>query len=117
MLWERYTSEDYLKVAANIRKLIDLSDKKGVNLILMIACDKYDAYEPWIQNSHPQNPVLDNIPKEKRIYISRDCLRDAIEKDIKDVYKLNNTHWSTVGADIVGNDLYEWMVNSNLLSK
>jgi hypothetical protein len=34
-------------------------------------------------------------------------LRSAIERGTKDVYKLNDTHWSVVGADIIGDSIYE----------
>ena len=117
MLWERNSDDASEKAAVNIKRIIDYSEKKGINLVLMIACDKYDAYEPWIKEAHQQNPTLERIPQDQRIYVTRDCLRDAIEKGTLDVYKLNNTHWSIVGADIVGNDLYGWMKERDFLPR
>lgn len=109
LLWEGLRPEAYEKAALNMKRILDYSEEKGVHLVLMVACDKYDAYEPWIQDAHAENPTLDHVPADRRIYVSRKCLREAIGKGIQDVYKLNNTHWSVVGADIVGNDLYEWL--------
>lgn len=115
LLWEGISVDKKKRAANNIKKMIDYSEKKGINLIILIACDKYDAYEPWIKNNHPKNPTLDNLPTDRRVFNSRECLRNAIGKGIKDVYKLNNTHWSVVGADIIGNNIYECIMANNLL--
>lgn len=114
MLWSSIDKNTYEQAKLNIEKVLSLSEDKGVSLIIMIASDKYDAYEPWIIDAHEENPTMSEIPNDRRIYISRDCLRNAIENGTKDVYKLNNTHWSVVGADIVGNDLYDYITMSNL---
>ena len=111
LLWEGIREEDFQKAACNMKKMIDYSEQKGIHLIILIACDKYDAYEPWIKDIHKVNPTLDSIPQDKRIFVSRECLRKAIGQGTKDVYKVNDTHWSVVGADIVGNSLYEWMMS------
>ena len=110
LLWEGIRKETYEKAADNMKRLIDYSEQKGIHLIILIACDKYDAYEPWIKDAHKINPTLDHVPDDRRIYVSRGCLRDAIGQGIQDVYKVNDTHWSVVGADIVGNSLYDWMM-------
>lgn len=115
LLWEGIQEDDFEKAVCNMKKMIDYSEKKGIHLIILIACDKYDAYEPWITDIHEVNPTLDKIPNDRRIYVSRECLRDAIGKETLDVYKVNDTHWSVVGADIVGNSLYEWMMAYDLL--
>ncbi|MBP5398649.1 MAG: hypothetical protein J6Y32_08540 [Bacteroidales bacterium] len=107
ILWKNISPDAYRKAESNIMKMINLSEKKGINFYILIACDKYDAYEPLIVNPHEKNPTLDNIPRHLRIFDTRACLRDAIERGTKDVYKLNNTHWSVIGADIVGNNLFE----------
>lgn len=115
ILWDNITDEQYEDASQNLKQIIEISEAKGVNLIIMVACDKYDAYEPWIKDNHDVNPTLGHIPQNRRIYSSRECLRNAIEHGTMDVYKLNNTHWSVVGADIVGNDLFEWALERGLL--
>jgi len=113
ILWYEISADEYKEAGDNVIRMIDYSENKGINFYILIACDKYDAYEPWIVDSHDKNPTFENIPHSNRVFVSRECLRDAIEKGVKDVYKLNNTHWSVVGADIVGNSFFEWMVHSN----
>lgn len=115
ILWDNITDEQYEDASQKLKQIIEISEAKGVNLIIMVACDKYDAYEPWIKDNHDVNPTLGHIPQNRRIYSSRECLRNAIEHGTMDVYKLNNTHWSVVGADIVGNDLFEWALERGLL--
>lgn len=115
LMWERNSREAYEKTATNMKEILDYSEKKGINLIILVACDKYDAYEPWIKDVHLENPTLDNVPVNGRIFVTRECLRNAIDKGTKDVYKVNNTHWSVVGADIVGNSLYEWIETERLI--
>lgn len=115
ILWRLNTEEDYAEMNKNIDELFELSEAKGINLILLIAADKYDTYSPWISDAHETNPTLSRIADNERIYISKDCLQKAISDDVMDVYKLNNTHWSVVGADIVASSLYEWMKTKNLL--
>ena len=46
---------------------------------------------------------------------TREYLRRSISIGTKDVYKLNDTHWSVVGADIVGGALYDWMKESGFI--
>lgn len=106
LLWQYLSEDEFERAGRNMEKIIDIAAKNGINVIILIATDKYDAYEPWIATSHHENPTLCKVPKDCRIYDSRPLLRSAIERGIKDVYKLNNTHWSVVGADIIGDSIY-----------
>lgn len=107
--WQNLSEDEFAMAGRNMEKLIDIAAEHGINLIILVATDKYDAYEPWISTDHPVNPTLEKIPRNSNILDTRPCLRSAIERGVKDVYKLNNTHWSVVGADIVGDSVYEVM--------
>lgn len=106
LLWHLNGESDYSKSAENLRRLIDVSEKKGIDLVILIATDRYDAYEPWIEGAHQYNPTLDNIPVNPKVFNTKPCIQKAIREDIMDVYKVNNTHWSLVGADIIAENLY-----------
>lgn len=107
LLWHNLSEDEFDRAGKNMEKIIDISNNKGINVIILIATDKYDAYEPWIATSHQENPTLCIIPKDCHIFDSRPLLRNAIENGIKDVYKVNDTHWSIVGADIIGDSIFE----------
>ena len=114
LLWKDLSEDSFEKAGYNMKRMIRISKEKGIHLIILIATDKYDAYCPWILGDHPENPTLDRIPRDPQIFDSRPVLRNAIGAGIRDVYKLNNTHWSTVGADIVGGAIFESMIHNNL---
>ena len=107
LLWQNLSEDVFARAIRNMENIIDISTRKGINLIILIATDKYDAYEPWISTTHQKNTTLNKIPHNRCIFDSRPVLRNAIESGIKDVYKLNNTHWSIIGADIIGASLYK----------
>lgn len=81
----------------------------GINLVVLIATDRYDAYEPWIEGGHKYNPTLDKMPSDSHVFNTKPLLQEMIRNDVLDVYKINNTHWSLVGADAVADSLYSWM--------
>ena len=107
LLWQNLSEDEFERARRNMEKVIDIAAKNGINIIILIATDKYDAYDPWISTNHLENPTLCKIPVDIRIFDTRPVLRSAIERGIKDVYKLNNTHWPVVGADIIGDSIYE----------
>lgn len=115
LLWQFLSEDEFERAGRNMEKIIDISERNGINILILIATDKYDAYEPWIATSHQKNPTLDYIPEDCRIFDSRPLLRSAIERGIKDIYKVNNTHWSVVGADIIGDSIYETMASLGYL--
>lgn len=108
LLWERYGEQQYSKAFENLQRLIDLSDQMGINLIVLIATDRYDAYEPWIEGEHPYNPTLDKVPSDPHVFNTKPLLQELIGNGVLDVYKLNNTHWSVLGADAVADSLYSF---------
>ena len=115
LLWESTAYEKYANMNDNLDSLINLSVQKGINLVILIATDKYDAYSPWIKEDHEDNPTLSLINPNPRIFSPRESLREAIGNDVPDVYKHNDTHWSVIGADITARSLYAWMEENGIL--
>ncbi len=97
------------KALENLQRLYEVSESRGINLVVMIASDKYDAYQPWIVGEHSVNHTLERIPIERFVFDTKPCLQKAIDDDVLDVYKIGDTHWSVVGADIVADNLYKWI--------
>lgn len=93
---------DYDMAWINLYKLKELADVHYIHLIYLVAADKYDVYEPFIVNAPIHNPTLDSLPKEKWIVNSKPILQDAVSAGVPDVYYINDSHWSPVGAKIVG---------------
>ncbi len=115
LLWEAPANEKYSKMNDNLDSLTNLSAQKRINLVILIATDKYDAYSPWIKEDHEDNPTLSLINPSPRIFSPRESLREAIGNDVPDVYKHNDTHWSVIGADITARSLYAWMEEHGVL--
>ena len=70
--------------------------------IYMIAADKYDAYESLIVNKHKCNHLLDYFPSNDSIINTKELLLPYILAGTQDVYRVDDTHWSPVGSNIVG---------------
>lgn len=104
--WNKFSDSQYNIASKNMLKLIEISQSAGINLIIMIATDKYDAYEPLIAEQHEINPTLNYLPDNQYIFSCCQSLRQSIMSGVKDVYQYNDTHWSVVGADIIADALY-----------
>ena len=92
------TDEYVSRALDNLDRLFRLSEEKGINLIFLICADKYDSYEPWIEGKHPENHILDPLPKDDRIVVMTPYIRELVAAGVKDVYQINDGHTSTIGA-------------------
>lgn len=103
--YQECTCSNYMSIYNKLYDLHNLATEKQVNLIFLVAADKYDVYEPFILSEHKKNPTLDSIPTEEWIINTKPLLLDAIYSGTKDVYYINDTHWSPVGGKIVGEEV------------
>lgn len=90
-------------------KLNILSNKlkeKGITLLVLPSPDKYDLYYEYItNNTHPKPLFYDYMRNLKKEYIyidSKKTLKKHIVNGVKDVYFVDDTHWSPIGARIIG---------------
>ena len=84
--------------------------EQGVFLILMIAVDKYDAYQSFIiDNPYPRKTFCEEIErvigKTPQLFMSKQYLLPLIEKGEKDVFMFNDSHWSYKASSLVANEL------------
>jgi hypothetical protein len=116
--FQRISDSDIKLASHNLKKLNRFCLKNKVQLIYLLAADKYDIYQPFIVNSnYPGNHVLDLFSKniEESYFINtKELLQPLLAKGVKDIYKLNDSHWSPKGHEIVANELYKRLVNMNL---
>jgi hypothetical protein len=93
-------------------ELNNLAEKlkaKGIKLIVLPSPDKFDFYYDDIVNKNDYTrPILfDCLRKLKKEYIYIDSKKILEEKTnkIKDVYFYDDTHWSPIAAQIIGDEL------------
>lgn len=99
--------EDIAEAYKNMATLHRLAESYGVRLFFLIAADKYDVYEPFINCPHPQNPVLESCPDEDWIINTKPLLQLQASAGVKDLYYINDTHWSPIGSEIVAKEIYK----------
>ena len=100
------------RIVSNYKRLITLARERGVNLILLIACDKYDLYQDWIvDNPYPAKTLNEDIsqwmtPDERQHFIfAKEVLHPLVEQGVKDVYLFNDTHWSPASSRIIAGEV------------
>ena len=71
----------------------------------MIAVDKYDVYEPFIVGKHKKNHLLEYFPSNDSIINTKEVLLPYIQSGVKDVYRIDDTHWSPIGSKIIGEEM------------
>lgn len=94
----RINQPDEKVITEVLDKLFEKAKAKGVNLILLIAADKYDIYQPFIENN-PYGPKTINedlarIYPSPNIIISKFFLQPMLFDGEKDLYLVNDSHWS-----------------------
>ena len=83
---------------------------KGVKIIFMPCVDKFNLYYPYIENNkYPhENNFFDEIEKLDKNYTlinTKKILRKLLAQGEKDVYWLDDTHWSWKAQQAVGDEI------------
>lgn len=101
------TREAVASMNENFNHLANLLATKNIQLIFMIAVDKYDLYEPYIaHNPYGKNPLFDLLRPMKKNYIFIDTkaiLSPYIDKGRKDIFYADDTHWGNTASEIIVN--------------
>lgn len=91
--------------------LIAKAQEKGVNLVLLIACDKYDLYQDFIiDNTFPRKTLADDVeqwtaPHRDYFVYAKPLLLPRIKQGVKDVYLFNDTHWSPASSRVIAAEI------------
>ena len=88
--------------------------EKGIQLLLMVAVDKYDLYQKHIiDNSYPAKTTNEDIENtigtSQRLVMTKRLLMPMVDKGEKDVFKFNDTHWSYKASQVVADELVRRM--------
>ena len=102
---DQHLEDDIRRTWNNIYELYSFALENSIRLVYLIPADKYDVYELFILETHIENPTLATCPNEPWIVNTKPLLQSHVLDGVKDVYWLNDTHWSPIGAQIVGEEL------------
>ena len=105
------TGERRSQVVDCYRQVIEAARQRGVNLILLVAADKYDTYQNYIaRNPYPSKTLNEDIqqwmaPELDYFVFSKQVLQPYIEQGVKDVYLFNDTHWSPASSHLIAGEI------------
>lgn len=102
-------------VRESLRTLHDRFQARGIELLFLMAVDKYELYQHTIvnnavDNSHPQRPLGSRLQALDSLEFFVDplpALRERLEAGEQDLYMAHDTHWSQKGARLAADLLYE----------
>lgn len=111
------TEENVEIVNKNFNDLAESLAKKGIKLIFMPAVNKYDLYSGFIKNNpYPLDKFFDNLRKFDKKYIFIDTKKILLEKlnaGEKDMYHVDDTHWSNKSAEVVSTVISKYIKTNN----
>jgi len=79
-------------------------------MIFLIAADKYDVYRPFMtDDSLPIDTTTDELSNIPNICIinTKWLLQEMVRNGEKDVYMVNDTHWSYKASEVVAKKLVQ----------
>ena len=99
-------------IFTNYHRLLDMAQKKHMQLIFMVAADKYDMYQNHIiNNPNSKKTVNEDIARvlknDSHLLVSKNYLEPMIDQGEKDVYLYNDSHWSYKAAKVIADELYQ----------
>lgn len=110
-LWFTTVKTDEIKQAKiNILKMKKLFESNGIKFIYLIPADKYNVYQSFIKdNPYPKNRIMENFKdfENTEFFINtNNILIPMVKNGVKDVYMMNDTHWSFKASEIVAKELH-----------
>lgn len=103
-------------LSQNLNNAANLLKARGIKLVFFVGVDKYDLYYPYIidKKGRPENPFFPKVRAvQGKDYVFVDTikpLRDALEHGEKDIYFMNDTHWSHKGIKIVCDEIVKYIL-------
>jgi hypothetical protein len=102
------SKSDIEKAKENLVLLNEKFAEKGIKLIFLIAADKYDVYRPFMtDNSLPIDTTTDELSNIPNVCVinTKSMFQEMVRNGEKDVYKINDTHWSYKACEEVAKKL------------
>lgn len=105
------SDEELAIVRNNLLTLRDRFRKHGIELLYLIAPDKYEIYQNLIsENPYPPRPLGRQLQSLDSLDFAVNPTRHLIgqlENGVQDLYLAHDTHWSQKGAQIAAESLLE----------
>ena len=101
------------RVVNCFERVIAAARQQGVNLVILIAADKYDMYQDFIvDNTYPHKTLNEDIAQwmqgdSRYLLFSKDVLHPLLQQGVKDVYLYNDTHWSPASSHLISQAIIE----------
>jgi glycosyltransferase involved in cell wall biosynthesis len=102
--------ENIVKVNDELNKVAELLGRVGIKLVFMPAVAKYDLYRDYIKDNtdFPKDPFFDILRGLEKKYIfidSKKILSKELKRGVKDIFYIDDTHWSYKASDIISKDI------------
>lgn len=96
-----------VKAKENVKKLHELFASKNIELIFIIAADKSTLYQDYVVPKQQRATITKKMEDLDSLYwfVNTAKILTPYLQTHKDIYYANDTHWSPVGASIVGKEL------------
>lgn len=111
----KYTKENMEKTNKNLNILSEKLKEKGIELIIMPAVNKYTFYQDYIEeNKFEKSLFFEEYSKQIKNYIfvdTKEILTENISNE-KDLFYLNDTHWSYKASKKVAEKL-DFILNTH----
>ncbi len=107
------------KVVSAFTTLYEKAQRRGVKLIILVAVDKYDLYQSHIAgNTFPAKTVNEDLERILQhtdtplphVVMAKKCLLPLVERGVKDVFMVNDSHWSYKASEAVAHELCNTML-------
>lgn len=97
-------------VNRNLNFLANLLKKDNIQLVFLPAVTKYDLYREYIKNKkdYPEDPFFNIFRKLNKSYLfidTKDILLKELKKGTKDIFYIDDTHWSYRASDIISKEI------------
>ena len=105
------SADEQTAICSCYEKLIALAQEKGVNLVIVIAADKYDLYQDCIIDNHyPTKTLNEDIerwmaPQLDHFVFAKRILHPLVDQGVRDVYLFNDTHWSPASSRLIASEV------------
>lgn len=99
---------DMEKTKENLIRLNQKFSDNGIKLIILIAADKYDVYRPFmVDDTLPVDTTTNRLSDISGVCVidTKLMLQKMVQKGEKDVYMVNDTHWSYKASEAVASKL------------
>lgn len=106
----KYITSDNLELAnKNLNLLYKKFKERGIELIILVPPNKYTLYYDFIKNKkYPASNFFELFSQYNKEYYfvdTKNILLKELEKDEKDIYLLNDTHWGIKASKSISEEI------------